>query len=257
MLRIATWNVNSIRVRLEQLGHWLRSEQPDLVALQETKVRDADFPATACEALGYHVLYSGERTYNGVAILARRVPEQVIRDLPGLADPQRRLLCARYGELTLVNVYVPNGAAVGSEKYRYKLAWLASLKDYAAALVRERGQVILLGDFNIAPADEDVHDPAAWAGSVLVSPPEREALQAILTTGLADTFRLFEQPSASFSWWDYRGGAFRRNHGLRIDLILASEGLKTRCQRCTIEKSLRALPQPSDHAPAVLELSEK
>ena len=253
MLRVATWNVNSLRVRLPQVLDWLARAQPDLLALQETKLIDRDFPAERFRALGYQSYYAGQKTYNGVAILSKRAAEGFVTDLPGFEDPQRRLLGARYGVLTVVNVYVPNGAAIGSEKYGYKLRWLKYLKAYIGQLLTNGAPLVLLGDFNIAPEDRDVHDPEVWEGHVLVSPAERASLRALLALGLQDTFRLFEQAPMRFSWWDYREGSFRRNQGLRIDLILASTPLAAYCLACWIDKRPRREEQPSDHAPVVAE----
>jgi exodeoxyribonuclease-3 len=248
---LATWNVNSLRVRMPHLKDWLAANDVDLVALQETKLPDADFPRGEIEALGLHVVYSGQRTYNGVALLAKSAPAEVAAGIPGFEDEQRRVIAATVGGLRVVNVYVPNGQAVGSEKYQYKLRWLAALRDYLAAELARHPELVVLGDFNIAPEDRDVHDPKAWEGSVHVSEPERAALRALLAVGLEDCFRRFEQPAKSFSWWDYRTMAFRRNAGLRIDLILASHTLASKCDACHIDKAPRRLERPSDHAPVL------
>ncbi len=255
MFKIATWNVNSIRVRLPQVVEWLIREQPDVLAVQETKVQDSAFPATAFAEIGYRAAFAGEKTYNGVALLSKAPGEDIAAELPGLGDPQRRLLSARYGALTVVNVYVPNGSELGSEKYRYKLAWLSHFTEYASACLAGTGSLVVLGDFNIAPEDRDVHDPVLWEGGVLVSPAERAALRRLVDLGFADTFRLFEQEAGMFSWWDYRQGAFRRNHGLRIDLVLASPALASRCTACRIDKSQRRYEKASDHAPVVAEFA--
>ncbi len=249
MLRIATWNVNSLRVRLDHLRQWLADNPVDAIALQELKLPDEQFPRDEVAALGLHAVHYGQKTYNGVAIVARAPPEDVVNGMPGDDDPQRRVIAATLGGIRLVNVYVPNGQAVDSEKYRYKLAWLDRLRDYLRSLLERHPLLLVAGDFNIAPEDRDVHDPAQWEGSVHVSAPEREALARIAALGLADLFRRFEQPPKSYSWWDYRMGAFRRNHGLRIDLMLASPALAERCSACTIDRSTRALERPSDHAP--------
>ncbi|MEK8015759.1 MAG: exodeoxyribonuclease III [Candidatus Parabeggiatoa sp.] len=251
MIKIATWNVNSLRVRLPQVLNWLTSTAPDIVALQETKMTDEQFPLEEIQAAGYHALFSGQKTYNGVALLSRSEGYDVIRDLPGLDDPQRRVLGATYDSLRVLNLYVPNGSAVGSDKYHYKLNWLNHLQHYIRNTKKHYPRFIVLGDFNIAPEDRDLYDPAAWAGNILVSPPERAALQDLLDLGLDDTFRLFEQPPACFSWWDYRAGAFQRNHGVRIDLILASQALSSNCTDCTIDIGPRRNERPSDHAPVV------
>lgn len=251
MFKVATWNVNSLRVRLPQVLDWLVQEQPDLLALQETKVADPEFPVDSFKEAGYRSYCSGQKTYNGVATLSKQAGEVILTELPGFEDPQRRVLGVRYGALTVVNVYVPNGSEVGSEKYDYKLRWLKYLKAYVEQLLHETVQVLLLGDFNIAPEDRDVHDPNAWEGKVLVSAPERASFQALLAAGLKDAFRLFAQEAGSFSWWDYRGGCFRRNQGLRIDLILTSLPLAARCAACWIDKGPRHKIQPSDHTPVV------
>lgn len=252
-MRIATWNVNSLRVRLPQLLEWLQSQAPDVVALQETKLTDELFPAAQLLAAGYHSVCSGQKTYNGVALLARSPPLALVRDLPGLADPQRRVLAASCGTLRVINLYVPNGQSPESEKFQYKLQWLRSLRSWLRTELVAHPQLMVLGDFNIAPEDRDVHDPAAWVGSVHVSAEERRALQDILAIGLEDVFRRFEQPPQSFSWWDYRGGAFRRNHGLRIDLLLASRALAGRCRSCEIDREARLAERASDHAPVIAE----
>ena len=250
-MRIATWNVNSLRVRMPHLKDWLAANPMDVVALQETKLADPDFPREELEALGLHVAFSGQRTYNGVALLSSVEPTDVVAGIPGFADEQKRVLAATIGGVRVIDVYVPNGQAVGSDKYEYKLRWLAALRDYVAAELARHPQLVILGDYNIAPEDRDVHDPKAWEGSVHVSEPERAALRALFATGLEDCFRRFEQPEKSFSWWDYRMMAFRRNAGLRIDLILASAALAQKCGACHIDKAPRKLERPSDHAPVV------
>ena len=251
MRTIATWNVNSLRVRLPQLTEWLAGEPVHTLALQETKLEDAAFPRAELEALGYQVAFSGQRTYNGVAILARAPIGDVVIDIPGFDDPQRRVLAATIDGVRVINLYVPNGQSVGSDKYEYKLRWLEALRGWLAGEVARHPRIVVLGDFNIAPDDRDVHDPAAWAGSVLVSDPERAALGALFALGLKDSFRLFEQPADSFSWWDYRQGAFRRNNGLRIDLLLVSEALAACCRRAAIDREPRRAERPSDHVPAL------
>jgi exodeoxyribonuclease-3 len=246
---ITTWNVNSLRVRLPQLLEWLAVNQPDVVALQETKLTDDAFPHAELAAAGYQCLANGQKTYNGVALLARAPLAAPQRELPGFEDPQRRVLAASVGGVRVVNLYVPNGQAVGSDKYAYKLRWLEALRGWLAAELAREPRLVVLGDFNIAPEDRDVHDPAAWAGSVHVSEPEREALRALLALGFEDVFRRFEQPAGSYSWWDYRQGAFRRNHGLRIDLVLASPALAAVCRGCSIDVAPRRVERASDHAP--------
>ena len=251
MRKIATWNVNSLKVRLPQVLDWLAAESPDVLALQETKLQDADFPAGAIRAAGYEVVFAGQKTYNGVALLSREPADAVVTELPGLADPQRRVLGATVAGVRVLDLYVPNGQAVGSDKYAYKLDWLAKL---AAFLETERAahpELVVLGDFNIAPEDRDVHDPEAWRGQILCSGPERAAFRGLLDAGFRDAFRLFEQPPKTFSWWDYRGGGFRRNHGLRIDHIPLSPALAARCRGCRIDTGPRRLERPSDHAPVL------
>lgn len=250
-LRVATWNVNSLRVRLPQLLAWLAQHPVDILGLQETKLPDADFPRAELEAAGYQVACSGQRTYNGVALLARRPLTDTITNIPGFEDAQRRVLAATAGTLRIVDLYVPNGQTVGSEKYEYKLRWLAAAREWLAAEAQRHPNLIVVGDFNIAPEDRDVHDPRAWEGSVHVSPAERAALRELLSVGLVDTFRLFEQPPQSYTWWDYRAFAFRRNHGLRIDLILAHERLAGRCTGCVIDREPRRAERPSDHTPVI------
>jgi len=250
-MKIATWNVNSLRVRLDQLREWLATNPVDVIGLQELKLPDQDFPAAALEELGLHATWFGQKTYNGVAIVSREPPADVVRGMPGFDDPQRRVIAATIGGVRVVNVYVPNGQSVGSEKYAYKLDWLARLREFVAGELGRHRRLALVGDYNIAPEDRDVHDPARWEGSVHVSDPERAALRELLATGLTDTFRMFEQPPATFSWWDYRMGAFRRNHGLRIDLVLASRELADVCIGCHVDRSPRTWERPSDHAPVV------
>jgi len=248
-MRFSTWNVNSLRVRIEHLGRWLADNAVDAIALQELKLADEHFPRAEIEALGLHAACYGQKTYNGVAILSRAEPRDIAMGIPGDNDPQRRVIAATIGAVRFVNVYVPNGQAVDSEKYTYKLAWLERLRAYLAAVLEEHEHLLVVGDFNIAPEDRDVHDPAAWEGSVHVSAPEREALARIASLGFFDLFRQFDQPAKSWSWWDYRMNAFRRDHGLRIDLMLASKALASRCTGCHIDRSPRSWERPSDHAP--------
>jgi exodeoxyribonuclease-3 len=250
-VRVATWNVNSLRVRLPQLKQWLGTDPVDIIGLQELKQTDEDFPAAEIASLGLQAAWYGQKTYNGVAILARAPLEDVVYGIPGYDDPQRRVIAATVGGVRFINVYVPNGQAVGSDKYAYKLDWLACLTDYVSGELARHPQLTIVGDYNIAPEDRDVHDPAKWEGSVHVSPAEREALQHLLRTGLVDTFRQFEQPPDAYSWWDYRMAAFRRNHGLRIDLVLASRELAARCIGCHVDRTPRTWERPSDHAPVV------
>jgi len=254
-MKIATWNINSLNVRLPQVLDWLAAEQPDVLALQETKLVDEKFPRAEIEAAGYHSVYAGQKTYNGVAILSRTPARNVVSDIPRLDDAQRRVLAATFDSVRVINLYVPNGESVESDKYRYKLAWLAKLTDWLRAEQRDHPRLVVLGDFNIAPEPRDVHDPKQWEGRVLFSQPEREAFHQLLAGGLCDTFRLYEQPDKSFSWWDYRMQGFRRNHGLRIDHILASDMLCKTCTGSRIDKGPRAHERPSDHAPVVAEFS--
>ena len=250
-MKLASWNVNSIRVRLPQVLDWLESSQVDIIGLQETKIVDDQFPREAFEDAGYHVIFAGQPTYNGVANVSRHPPEDIVTAFPNYADASRRVLAASYGPLRIVNLYVPNGKSVGSEKYAYKLEWLDALRGFLAAESEKHENVAVIGDFNIAPGDADVHNPDRWEGSVLVSQPEREALEAIMELGFVDSFRLFPQEEKIFSWWDYRAAAFRRNMGLRIDLILLSSALAGVCCGSCIDKTPRSLERPSDHAPVV------
>ncbi len=254
-MKLATWNVNSLKVRLEQLTDWLRQTSPDVVCLQETKVEDANFPIDALEATGYRAAFIGQKTYNGVAILAKGPLGEVTAGIPGFDDEQKRVLAATVGDVRVVCLYAPNGQAVGSDKYAYKLRWYGALRAWLTAELARHERLVVLGDLNVAPEDRDVHDPRAWEGQVHVSGPEREAFRALLDIGLKDSFRLFEQPEKSFSWWDYRMMAFRRNAGLRIDHILLSAGLAARCTACAIDKAPRKLERPSDHAPVVADIA--
>ena len=255
MLKVATWNVNSLNVRLPHVLAWCDVARPDILALQETKLTDDRFPVSELLEEGYHCVYSGQKTYNGVAILSREPATDIVTDIDGLDDPQRRILGATIGDVRILDLYVVNGAEVGSEKYAYKMHWLEKVSDWIAAEMKRHDKLIVLGDFNIAPDDRDVHDPVAWQGKILCSPPEREALQRILDLGLADTFRQFEQAEKIWSWWDYRMAAFRRNMGLRIDLILASQALLNDCSAAYIDKEPRRQERPSDHTPAIAEFS--
>lgn len=254
-IKIATWNVNSLKVRLPQVMDWLREQQLDILALQETKLTDPDFPTLDIANLGYQAVFAGQKTYNGVAILSRLPASEIVTDLPGMDDPQRRVLGATIGGMRVINLYVPNGQAVGSDKYAYKLAWLEALTGWLCNQLAQYSRLIVLGDFNIAPEDCDVHDPAAWAGQVLCSTAERAAFQRLLALGLKDAFRLFSQEERSFSWWDYRAAAFRRNLGLRIDHLLASSELAAVCTACQVDKGPRRLERPSDHAPVIAEFN--
>jgi exodeoxyribonuclease-3 len=254
-VRIATWNVNSLKVRLEQVLAFAASAGPDVIALQETKLTDDKFPLAEIEAAGYRAVFSGQKTYNGVALLAREEPKDVAAELPGAEDPQRRFLAATCAGVRIVDVYVPNGESVDSPKYAYKLAWMERLRAALAAELARHRELVVLGDFNVAPEARDVHDPKEWEGQVLFSEPEREALGRLTALGLHDLFRRFEQPEKEFSWWDYRMNAFRRNRGLRIDLILASAPLAARCTACRIDKEPRRHERPSDHTPVIAEFA--
>lgn len=252
-MKISTWNVNSLKVRLPQVLDWAGGVAPDILALQETKLIDENFPGGEIERSGYRAAYAGQKTYNGVAILSKAAPENVETNFADQTTAERRTIAATYGGVRLVNLYVVNGQEVGSEKYEYKLRWLDSVAEYLATQLETWKDVIVVGDFNIAPEDRDVHDPEAWRERILCSTPEREALQKILALGFTDVFRLFNQEPGNFSWWDYRAAAFRRNLGLRIDLILASERMRDRCVGCFIDKSPRKNERPSDHAPVIAE----
>lgn len=254
-MKIATWNVNSLAVRLPHVLAWLEAEQPDVLALQETKLEDDRFPVKDFAAIGYQAAFTGQKTYNGVALLSRTPLSAVMNGLPGLDDPQRRFLAADVHGLRVVNLYVVNGQAVGSDKYDYKLRWLTALREYLRGELMRRPELLALGDFNIAPEDRDVHDPTMWHEQILCSLPEREALRSLLALGLEDSFRVFEQGDGHYSWWDYRQGAFRRDLGLRIDLILTSKALHPRLRGARIDRAARAWERPSDHAPVVLELT--
>jgi exodeoxyribonuclease-3 len=255
-MKIATWNVNSLKVRLPQLLTWLVREQPDVVCLQETKLEDHGFPRQEIEAAGYYVSFSGQKTYNGVALLAREGPTEIVVGNPLYPDEQKRLLTATIRGICVVCAYVPNGQAVGSDKYAYKLEWLDGLARWVSERLAANPQLVVAGDFNIAPDDQDVYDPAAWAGQILCSDPERAAFRSLLGLGLKDSFRLFDQPAKSFSWWDYRMLGFQKNRGLRIDHILLSETLAVRCKAARISREVRKLERPSDHAPVIAELAD-
>ena len=254
-MKLATWNVNSLKVRLPHLTDWLAQARPDIVCLQELKLEDAKFPRAELQAAGFECAVSGQKTYNGVAILSAQPSTDVRMGIPGFQDEQRRVVAATIGGLRVVCVYCPNGQAVGSEKYDYKLRWFAALKAYLATELERHPALAVAGDFNVAPEDRDVHDPKAWEGQVHVSEAERAAWRALLDLGLKDAFRLFAQPEKVFSWWDYRMVAFRRNAGLRIDQILVSAELARRCTACSIDKAPRKLERPSDHAPVIAEFS--
>jgi len=253
-VKLASWNVNSLKVRCAQLCDWLAAAQPDVVCLQEIKLEDAKFPRDEIGAAGYRAVYAGQKTYNGVAILARGEPLDSEAGIPGFEDAQRRVIAATVEGVRVVCIYAPNGQAVGSDKYAYKLRWYAALHDWLAGELARHPRLAVLGDFNVAPEDRDVHDPQAWSGQVLVSEAERAAFRALLALGLRDSFRLFDQPPDSYSWWDYRTMAFRRNAGLRIDQILLSAELARECAAAAIDTAPRRLERPSDHAPVTAQL---
>jgi len=252
-MKLATWNVNSLKVRLPQVLAWLATHTPDALCLQETKTEDAKFPLAEIEAAGYHASFSGQKTYNGVAILTRQPVTAAAHGIPGFDDPQKRVTTATVNGVRVVCAYIPNGESVESDKYRYKLEWLAALTSWLEKEMAQHPSLALLGDFNIAPEDRDVHDPQAWAGKVLCSDAERAAFVQLTGLGLKDTFRLFEQPEKSFTWWDYRMQAFRRKMGMRIDHILASGTLAAACKSCTVDIEPRRHERPSDHAPVIAE----
>ncbi len=255
MMKIATWNVNSLNVRLPHVLEWLAAHETDVLVLQEIKQTTEAFPQEAFSEAGYHSVASGQKTYNGVAVLSREEISEVVTDMPNFDDPQRRVLACTIDGVRIINLYIPNGQSLDSDKYIYKLNWLVSLRKFLAAELKKYPRLAVLGDFNIAPQDEDVYDPAKWVNDVLCSPKERAALQELLDLGLSDVFRQFEQPEKSFSWWDYRAAGFRRNAGLRIDLILASELLSKACKASYIDKEPRAWDRPSDHTPVIAEFS--
>ena len=254
-MKLATWNVNSLKVRLPHVVDWLTSTQPDVLCLQETKLEDKNFPLSDIEALGYRAVISGQKTYNGVALISKTDAIDVVNAIPDFEDAQKRILAATIGGVRVICAYMPNGQSLDSDKYQYKLKWLAALRDWLAEEIKRHPKLALLGDYNIAPEDRDVHDPKAWEGNVLVSEPERAAFRALIALGLKDSYRLFGQPEKTFSWWDYRMMAFRRNMGLRIDHILLSDTLAPSCTSCAIDKAPRKLERPSDHAPVIAELS--
>jgi exodeoxyribonuclease-3 len=255
MLRIASWNVNSLNVRLPHVLAWTAVARPDILALQETKLPDERFPAKELREAGYESVFSGQKTYNGVAVLSREAAADPVMDIPGLEDHQRRILAVTVGDLRVVNLYVVNGSEVGSEKFDYKLHWLDKVTHWLAGELEQHENVVVLGDFNIAPEDRDVYDPEAWREKILCSSLEREALQRILDLGLQDTFRLFDQADGIYSWWDYRMNMFRRKLGLRIDLVLASPAMARRCTASYVDIEPRRQERPSDHAPAIAEFS--
>ena len=253
-MKLVTWNVNSLKVRLPQVLDWLQTNPVDVLCLQETKLTDDKFPVSEIEAAGYQVVFSGQKTYNGVAILSRHPITDVVKNNPLFEDEQQRLLTVTIAGMRIVCAYIPNGQSVDSDKYTYKLRWLDALSQWLEAELKQHAQLALLGDYNIAPADADVHDPALWEGQVLCSDAERAAFQRLCALPLADAFRLFPQAEKLFSWWDYRQMAFRRNRGMRIDHILLSPPLAARCTACEIDKLPRKWEQPSDHTPVIATL---
>ncbi|MEI7293636.1 exodeoxyribonuclease III [Paraburkholderia tropica] len=258
-MKIATWNVNSLKVRLQHVIDWLGESKVDVLCLQELKLTDDKYPRAELEAHGYRSWFTGQKTYNGVAILVRdglNVDESsVVRNIPGFEDPQQRVVAVTVEGTRIVCAYFPNGQAPGSEKFAYKLDWLNAMHDWLAAEMQQYPKLALLGDYNIAPEDRDVHDPKAWEGQNLVSPEERAQFQRLIALGFVDAFRQFEQPEKLFTWWDYRMFAFRRNAGLRIDHILLSPALATTLIACEVDKVPRKWEQPSDHTPVIAEVT--
>ena len=252
-MKIATWNVNSMNVRLPHVLEWLQAHNPDVLVLQEIKQLTEKFPAEALQEVGFHSIASGQKTYNGVAVISKSPAEDPVTDFPDFEDPQRRVLATTINDVRVIDLYVPNGSEVGSEKYEYKLNWLRSLHSFLKTEMEQHENLVVLGDFNIAPADADVYDPEKWGEAILCSPAERQALADLIDLGLTDVFRKFEHPADTFSWWDYRAAGFRRNAGLRIDLILASPAMTVCCTKSYIDKEPRAWERPSDHTPVVAE----
>ena len=253
-MRLATWNVNSLGVRLPQLLDWLAANPVDAIALQELKLTDDKFPHAQLAAAGYQAQCFGQRTYNGVALLTRAPVADVVRNIPGFADEQARVIAGTVSGVRVIGGYFPNGQAPDSDKFVYKMAWLEALRAWVAAELAAHPRLVLLGDFNIAPEDRDVYDPVAWAGQIHCTDEERTHFRSLLELGLCDAFRMFEQPPKSWSWWDYRNLAFRKNQGLRIDHVLVSPALAPEVQTCAIDKAPRRNERPSDHAPVVLTL---
>lgn len=254
-LRLATWNVNSLAVRLPQLLDWLNANPVDAIVLQETKLTDDKFPHAELTAAGYAAQWFGQKTYNGVALLSRAPATGIVRNIPGFADEQARVIAGTVGDVRVIGAYFPNGQAPGSEKFEYKMQWLRALRDWVREELAAHPRLLLMGDYNIAPEDRDVHDPVAWAGQIHCTPEERGHFQALIGLGLHDAFRLFEQPPKSWSWWDYRNLAFRKNQGLRIDHILVSDALRPSVTACTIDRLPRKNERPSDHAPVMVTLA--
>ena len=255
-MKIASWNVNSLRVRVEHVSDWLSTNSPDLLCLQELKMTDEEFPLAHFESLGYHCAFTGQKTYNGVAIISSKPLHNVVINLPDYEDPMRRYIAADVelcdGEtMRIVNVYCPNGQALDSDKFVYKREWFTKLKDAMRNHLNEQENTVLVGDFNITPGDIDCHDPKRWRGKIHCSDIERLMLQNMMNEGLYDTYRQFHSEGEKFSWWDYRGAGYRANEGLRIDLILSSAAMLDRAKECTIDEAPRKLERPSDHTPVV------
>ena len=253
-MKLATWNVNSLSIRLPHLLAWLAEAQPDAVVLQETKLVDAKFPHAELKEAGWHAEFFGQKTYNGVALISRLQATDIVRNIPGHADEQARVIAGTVGGVRIVGGYFPNGQAPGSDKFAYKMAWLDALKNWLATELAAHPKLVLMGDFNIAPEDRDVHDPVLWYGQIHCTAEERAHFRGLVGLGLHDAFRLLEQPPKLWSWWDYRNLAFRKNQGLRIDHILVSEPLRAGVRACTIDKAQRKLERPSDHAPVLVEI---
>ena len=253
-MKITSWNVNSLKIRLDQVLEWMEANGPDVLGLQETKLKDENFPVEAIKAAGYHSAFSGQPTYNGVALLSRTPAEDLYTGIPDFDDPHKRAIAGTFDGVRVINLYVVNGKAVGDEKYTWKLNWLDAVTRWVEAELQQHDELVVIGDFNIAPDDRDVHDPEEWHEKILCSTPEREALKRMLDLGLTDSYRLFEQPERVYSWYDYRQLAFRRKRGLRIDLALVSDALKDKVTASTIDLEPRALERPSDHAPVTVEL---
>lgn len=255
-MKLATWNVNSLSVRLPQLLQWLAANQPDVMVLQETKLTDDKFPTAEIAAAGWQAAWFGQRTYNGVALLSKAPAADVVRNIPGHDDAQARVIAGTVAGIRVVGAYFPNGQAPGSDKFAYKMAWLAALEAWLRDELARHPRLALLGDFNIAPDDRDVYDPVALAGQILCTDEERAHFRALVALGLIDAFRMFEQPPKSWTWWDYRNLAFRRNQGLRIDHALIGPALAGAVTACTIDKQARRAERPSDHAPVVVTLAD-
>jgi len=256
-MKLATWNVNSLTVRIGQVEDWIKKAQPDLLLLQETKQENIKFPHDAITALGYKSIHNGQKTYNGVAIISKYELLDVQHNIPNFQDEQKRLIAAtintEYGKIRIVCVYVPNGQSVGSDKYHYKLDWLKHFTSWLKNEMLSFPDIIIAGDFNIAPQDIDCHDPEAWKDNVLVSTKEREAFQSMLSLGLLDSFRATNPEETQYSWWDYRMAGFRRNHGMRIDHILTNKKIIDKTTLTSIDKKPRKSERPSDHTPVIIE----